>query len=41
MHMKNDMRGTLRGAIASCSFLHAAVLHAAFVYAHAPDDDAQ
>ena len=39
--MKNDMRGTLRGAIASCSLLHAAFLHAAFVYAHVPDDDAQ
>ena len=38
MHMKNDMRGTLRGAIASCIF--ACCITLPFVHAHAPDDDA-
>ena len=36
--MKNDMRGTLRGAIATCIF--ACCITLPFVHAHAPDDDA-
>ena len=35
---QNDMRGTLRGAIASCIF--ACCIALPLVYAHAPDDDA-